>query len=100
MIKETNLKLSFVILTWNSAMFIEKCLGSIKSNVKQSDYEVIVIDNGSSDNTIEMIEKILPLAQIIKNESNRGVAPARNQGLTIAKGEYMVILDIDTNLYP
>ncbi len=98
MSEKDGIDISFVILTWNSKKFAEKCLNSIKSSAKTHQYEVIIIDNGSSDNTLELANSTLPDAVIILNDRNRGVAPARNQGLAAAKGQYVVILDIDTYL--
>lgn len=100
MMEENAVKLSIVILTWNSAGFIEKCLGSIKQGFKKWPYEVIVVDNGSSDDSRDLVRRIIPTATLIENNCNKGVAPARNQGLTVAKGQYAMILDIDTYVFP
>jgi len=97
------MELSIILLTWNSKQYIENCINSIynsiKPNIKSNDFEIIVVDNGSTDDTLIILETHYPEIKVIKNECNRGVAPARNQGLEFAKGEYILILDIDTIVY-
>lgn len=93
------MKLSIVLLTWNSEKYIEKCLYSIRNGIDSNDYEIIVVDNGSADNTLKILNMEFPGIKLIRNISNRGVAPARNQGIEAASGEYILILDIDTYVY-
>jgi len=90
------MKLSIVILTWNSERFVFNCLSSIYQNTIIKDYEIIIVDNGSEDNTLSIIHSKFPQVKLITNSHNRGVAPARNQGIKYALGEYILILDIDT----
>jgi len=91
-------KLSVIILTWNSKEMLCSCLSSLYSSLKISEYEVIVVDNGSRDGTTTMIAGNFPEIKLIKNAFNRGVAPARNQGLQIAHGKYILLLDVDTTV--
>lgn len=89
--------LSIVILTWNSKDFLKRCLDSISlGNIK---YEIIIIDNASTDHTIKMIEEEYPDVTLIKNDKNMGL-PARNQGLSRAKGTFILLLDVDTISLP
>ena len=74
------LKVSFVILTWNSVKNIEPCFGSLAASVTCS-FEVIVVDNGSRDGTVDAIKKNFPNVRVIQNSRNAGVACARNQGI-------------------
>lgn len=90
------MKLSIIILTWNSKDMVNKCLDSIYDTIDFEDFEIIVIDNGSKDGTQKVLKVDYPEIKIIQNEKNRGVGPARNQGLEKAQGEYFLILDIDT----
>ncbi len=60
--------------------------------------EIIVIDNGSSDGTIEMLSNEFPHVNIIRNQNNIGVARARNQGIRAAGGDYILMLDSDTEI--
>lgn len=91
--------ISVVILTWNSAGKIEPCLESLQSGTRVPD-EIIVVDNGSTDNTRAIVAGQFPSVQIIRNASNRGVARARNQGLAAARGTYLLVLDDDTIVQP
>ena len=87
---------SIVILTWNSERQIEACLASLAHGLSTFPSEIIVIDNDSQDETRTVIKKTWPQVQLVCNTENRGVAPARNQGIRLASGEYVVILDDDT----
>jgi len=91
-------KLSIIILTWNSEHLLRRCLSSIQANISLNDYEIIIIDNNSTDGTREFFKSIEEedLYCFILNAKNRGVGPARNQGIQVAKGEYLLILDVDT----
>ncbi len=92
------MKLSVILLTWNSVKHIEKCLESIYNNICCIDFEVILVDNGSNDNTLEIVFKKFPKVIVIENANNRGVAPARNQGICVSRGEYILLLDTDAQL--
>lgn len=90
---------SIIILNWNSGSDLERCISSIYKYIDLEDdqFEIIVIDNGSKDNSISCLEKYNKI-NIIKNKYNIGVSPARVLGISIAKGEYIHILDVDTEL--
>ena len=89
---------SLIIITWNAKHFLEKCLDSIYNKNKGFEFELVMVDNNSTDGTREFVENKYPETVYIYNDSNKGVAPARNQGLSIAKGKYKLILDVDTEL--
>ncbi len=93
------MKVSIIILTWNSASEIAACLTSLAEGVTLN-HEVIVVDNGSQDRTCRLVQHTCPTARLVRNSHNRGVAPARNQGIRLAAGEYVVILDDDTVVEP
>lgn len=88
-------KASIVILTWNSQEVIDGCLSSLAQGILSYPFEVIVVDNASSDQTLSLIQERYPWVRILRNRMNRGVAPARNQGMRVARGEYIIILDDD-----
>lgn len=88
--------LTIVIVNWNVIELLTKCLDSIKQFVKEIDYEVIVVDNASEDNSVEIIQQDYPYVNLIVNQRNEGFARANNQGFAIAKGEYILILNPDT----
>ena len=91
---------SIIILTWNSERQVGACLASLSQGLSEFSSEVIVVDNGSQDQTCAVVRETRPDAQMLCNPENRGVAPARNQGIRLAQGEYVVILDDDTVVQP
>ena len=91
---------SVVILTWNSERQVEACLASLEQGLRAFAIEVIVVDNGSQDRTREVIRRVRPATRLVCNAENRGVAPARNQGIRLARGKYVVLLDDDTTVQP
>lgn len=89
-------ELSVIILTWNQRIVLHRCLDSLMPAIADIDNEVIVIDNGSSDGTPELLAAQFSQIRVIANVKNRGVAAARNQGIAAAEGEHILILDNDT----
>jgi hypothetical protein len=87
-------KLSIVIVTWNSAADIETCIDSINFG---EEFEVIVVDNASGDATRDKLSRYHHL-KLVANESNCGYARANNQGLKLATGEYVLLLNPDTRI--
>jgi N-acetylglucosaminyl-diphospho-decaprenol L-rhamnosyltransferase len=86
---------SIVILTWNSRALLEACLAALPAATERLPTEVIVVDNGSRDGTADVLRRRGDVTVIV-NATNRGVAPGRNQGLRAARGEFVVLLDVDT----
>ncbi len=95
---DNNVDISIVIISWKMRDLLERCLKTIYNFTSGVSFEVIVIDNNSQDGTSEMVEKLFPQIKLIKNSENRGVAPARNQGIKETKGKYILILDADMEL--
>jgi GT2 family glycosyltransferase len=85
---------SIIILTHNALRFTRECIFSIFQYTKEN-YELILIDNGSTDGTIEFL-KSLPKVRMIANQQNKGFSGGCNQGISIAKGENIVLLNNDT----
>lgn len=90
---------SIIIVTWNGQKWLEKCLDSLYNQTYPL-YEIIVVDNNSSDNTVEFIQ--LNYAQIIlvKSTENLGFATGNNKGVEIAQGEYIMFINNDTWVEP
>jgi len=88
------MKLSVVVVTWNSATDIESCLDSIHFG---SEFEVIVVDNASTDATRQKLRCSHHL-KLIENPRNEGYARANNQGIRLATGEYVLLLNPDTRI--
>ena len=93
-------KLSIIILSWNQKQVLSRCLHSLKPVVCSPDTETIIVDNGSTDNTAAFIRSSYPNIKLITNTQNRGVAAARNQGITAATGNLILLLDNDTVANP
>lgn len=85
--------LSFVVTAYNLEEYIGRCLDSILS--QSGDYEVIVVDDSSTDNTRGILHKYSPRLSIIELESNHGCSYARNRGIEQAKGDYICLVDGD-----
>jgi GT2 family glycosyltransferase len=86
---------SIVTLSWNAPAFTKKALESIAACTSEP-YEVIVVDNGSGAETLEMLRAVDdPHVRIIYNPSNRGYAGGNNQGMASARGDYVVLLNND-----
>ena len=88
--------LSIIIITYNGLGFLTRCLASLRTFIEDPSCEVIIIDNYSTDGTLPFLRENYPQLQLILNSENRGVAAARNQGISVAKGEKMLLLDNDT----
>ena len=98
--QDRQVTVSIIILTWNSEQHIGACLASLDQGLKEYSSEIIVIDNGSSDRTCSIVREARPDVRLVSNPENRGVAPARNQGIRLAQGKYILILDDDTVVQP
>ena len=94
---------SIVIATHNNQAFTGMCLDSIWRNTTYPNYEVIVVDNGSTDGTRELLEataRVRPALRVAANQSNRGFAAACNQGVRLAQGWIVCLLNNDTVVAP
>src|ERR1700685_441013 len=90
------MKLSVIIVNYNVKYFLEVFLHSVFRAAENLDVEVIVVDNNSSDNSSAMVRERFPAVILIENKDNRGFSKANNQGVAIAKGEYILFLNPDT----
>lgn len=88
--------LSIIILTCNQQGVLRRCLDSLLPSVHNINSEIIIVDNGSTDGTTEMLSAFFPTIKVIVNPENLGVAMARNQGIKASTGKYILILDNDT----
>lgn len=96
------IKVSVIILSWNTKEILKSCLESlIKSlEITPLNYEIIVVDNASSDGSGLMTKNQFPEVKLIGNKINLGYAKANNQGLKMAKGEFIFFLNSDTLVKP
>jgi GT2 family glycosyltransferase len=89
-------QLSIIIVNYNVRYFLEQCLLSVQAALKGIDGEIIVVDNISPDDSCRMIKEKFPKVILIENKENVGFSRANNQGVAIAKGKYVLILNPDT----
>ncbi len=88
--------LSIIILNWNNKGVIFDCLGSVFREIENLDAEVIVVDNGSTDGSLELIKKNYQKVVLIENKENFLFAKGNNQGVGKAKGKWIMTLGSDT----
>jgi len=92
---------SISVINWNGILDTERCLRSIRKFTSYPRYEVIVIDNASSDGSVERLEQLKKeglIHNLILNSENQGNTIGYNQGLKAARGEYVLLLDNDTEI--
>jgi GT2 family glycosyltransferase len=94
------LSLSIIIVNWNVWDDLHECLVSIFSSSYSEEMEVILVDNASNDRSVVNTQIDFPRVKIIANSKNAGFSKANNQGLAIAKGEFVLFLNPDTVLAP
>ena len=92
------MKLSVITINYNTQKLLEACLRSLKANIKEVDYEVIVVDNASNTFDITALKKIFPNVKIIRSKQNLGFAKANNLAAKQVEGEYLWFLNSDTKL--
>src|SRR5262245_41009274 len=88
------------IVSFNTRELLRECLQSIAALDRTNEIETIVVDNGSSDGSPDMVAREFPWVRLIRNPTNRYFAPAHNQAFAVARGRYVGSLNSDTVLYP
>jgi hypothetical protein len=91
-----NIDLSIIIVNYNVKEFLINLINSIENASKNINVEIIIVDNNSSDGSSEFIKNNFPTVKLIENKKNLGFAKANNQGIKIAKGRYLLLLNPDT----
>jgi GT2 family glycosyltransferase/glycosyltransferase involved in cell wall biosynthesis len=92
-------KVSIIVLAYNQRWFTEVCLGSIERFTRYQNIEVVVVDNGSTDDTPQWLAhwtSTRPWTKVVRNEWNLGFPAGNNSGARVATGEYLVFLNNDT----
>jgi len=88
------MEISFIIIAYNEEKYIEKCVRSVFLQKNLPAFEVIVVDNNSTDNTYKIVQEKFPQAKLVK-ELKQGMTKARNRGAREAKGDILVFFDAD-----
>ena len=96
-------KISLIVPVYNVEDFVARCLNSLlEQNMSYEDYEIIIVNDGSTDSSLEIIQPYLekyPNCKLI-NKPNGGLSSARNAGLNVALGEYIWFVDSDDFIMP
>src|SRR5262249_31951566 len=85
-----------IIVNWNARDYVRDCIRSISEQTREASFEVIVVDNASTDGSQEMLRSEFPEITSILREDNVGFAGGNNDGLRIAQGRYVLLLNPDT----
>jgi len=91
---------SVIIPVYNAALLLDRCLDSVFSQHTKYTFEVILIDDGSTDNSVEIIKQRSEKNIVLIQQQNAGPATARNKGIEVAKGEFISFLDADDYWMP
>lgn len=89
-------QLSVIIVNYNVEFFLDQCISSVKKASKNLRTEIIVVDNNSVDDSLEMVKSKYPECQLITNKDNLGFSKANNQAIEASSGEFVVLLNPDT----
>lgn len=89
-------RISVIIVNYNARYFLKNCIGSIKRSVGVNEIEIIVVDNASTDDSCEMLRADFPEVRLVENTANMGFSKANNQGVAMAGGKHILILNPDT----
>jgi GT2 family glycosyltransferase len=99
----TSPEASIVVVSFESLPYTRMCVETVLFNTRDQGFELLVVDNGSTDGSREYLEKLAERdarVTVIANEENRGFPAACNQGLAVARGDYLVLLNSDTIVAP
>lgn len=91
--------LSFIIVSYNTKKETRDCIQSVYNSSWNSSFEIIVIDNNSTDGSVQMIRSEFPEVKLIVNDDNKLFAKANNQGAKISQGRWLLLLNSDTLVY-
>jgi len=97
---ESTTILSIIIVNWNTKDLLEQCLQAIVLHIGDLHYEVVVVDNGSTDGSAQMVREYYPNVTLIENQENTGFAKANNQAIRLSSGRYILLLNSDAFLSP
>jgi len=90
--------ISIIIVNWNTRDLLKGCLESLLETIHDISYEIIVVDNGSRDDSVAMLQDKYPQVRLVQNVENRGFGAANNQAMRIMTGRYALLLNSDTVL--
>lgn len=91
---------SVLVVNWNTRALLSECLDSVRETLHEIPYEIVVVDNASSDGSAEWLRAALPEATLIANPENVGFARGNNQALAASRGKFALLLNSDAQLRP
>ena len=94
------MNLSVIVVSWNTRELLKSCLCALEREINKSDCEVFLVDNASADGSAEMVARDFPWVGLIANNENLGFAAANNQAIAKCKGNYILLLNPDTEVRP
>ncbi len=92
--------LSIIIVSYNTEAILRKALEKVYQQKHYDDFEILVVDNASSDGSCEMVEREFPQVRLFRNPSNDGFAAGNNIAIREARGEYLLLLNSDAYIFP
>jgi hypothetical protein len=92
--------LSVILVNYNDRAHLDNCLSSVEENSQGIDFEIIIVDNNSTDGSQEFILKNFPRVRLLLNSENFGFSKANNQAIKQSRGEFILFLNTDTVIYP
>lgn len=93
-------KLSIIIVNWNTRDLLAACLASVCAHPPQGRYELLVVDNASNDGSPALVRERFPQVRLIVKEENVGFARGNNEALSLCRGEFILLLNPDTVVQP
>ena len=92
--------ISIVIVAWNAQRYLQLCLDSLRASPPSREFEVIVVDNASSDDTVKMLESEYPWVKLVKSGENLGFSKGNNLGIRQCRGRYIGLVNPDVQVLP
>ncbi|MFY7811729.1 MAG: glycosyltransferase family 2 protein [Flavobacterium sp.] len=93
-----NIELSIIIVNYNGLKYLDDCINSLYNNLKGINYEIIIIDNNSQDQSCNFIKNNFPEVVLIESKINYGFGKGNNEAIKISRGEYLLLINNDTIL--
>ncbi|MDQ6698902.1 MAG: glycosyltransferase family 2 protein, partial [Acidobacteriota bacterium] len=88
------MNVTLIVVNWNRKLLLRACLTSVQAQTRPAE-QIIVVDNGSTDGSVEMVRAEFPTVSVICNTNNRGFCAANNQGIDAARGDLIALLNND-----
>jgi GT2 family glycosyltransferase len=91
-------KVSIIVVNWNGERLLHSCLSALYRQT-HTDREIILVDNGSSDNSVSLVREHFPETRLVELVENRGFGGGKSAGLACAKGEFIALINNDTRAH-